>query len=129
MVNVQNQLICNSFADQTTFFNYGRSGLPCFLSVADRFNTKFGVPTRLRHPRLYKYEDINKIPNKVVVHTTGDVKEPIALYEDRGAVWMKKLKMWIENYKQYDIVQIGGKDDSPFERGSIDKEDYLFGIQ
>ena len=110
------------FADQTTFFNYGRSGLPCFLSVADRFNTKFGVPTRLRHPRLYKYEDINKIPNKVVVHTTGDMKEPIALYEDRGAIMDEEVKDVIaENYKQYDIVQIGGKDDSPFERGCIDK--------
>ena len=43
-----------AFANATTWHKYGRSGLPCFLSVADRFNTKFGVPTRLRHPRLYK---------------------------------------------------------------------------
>ena len=111
-----------SFANATTFFNYGRSGLPCFLSVADRFNTKFGVQTRLRHPRLYKYEDLPKIPNRVVVHTTGDVNEPIALYEDCGAVMQDQVMDVIaENYKQYDIVQVGGKDDVPFERGCTDK--------
>ena len=117
-----NVIDMQQFANATTFFNYGRSGLPCFLSVADRFNTKFGVPTRLRHPRLYKYEDLPKIPNRVVVHTTGDVNEPVALYEDRGAFLDDPVMDVIaENYKQYEIVQVGGKDDIPFERGCIDK--------
>ena len=116
------QIDMQKFADHTTFFPYGSSGLPCFLSVADRFNTKFGVPTRLRHPRLYKYEDLPKIPNKVVVHTTGDRNEPIALYEDSGALMNSEaMDVIAENYKQYDIIQIGGKDDTPFDRGSVDK--------
>ena len=109
------------FADHTTFFPYGRSGLPCFLSIQDRFNTKFGVNTVVRHPRLYKYEDAEIIPNKLVVHTTGDRNEPIALYEDCGAVMHEEVMDVIQkNYQNYDIIQVGGEDDNPFNRGCKD---------
>jgi hypothetical protein len=110
------------FADQTSFFHYGRSSLPCLLSVADRFNTKFGIPTRLRHPRLYKYEDLSQIPNKLVVHTQGDLNEPIALYEDTHALMTDDVMNVIqEKYDKYNIVQVGGKDDKPFGRKAKDR--------
>ena len=72
--------------------------------------TKFKI--YLRHPRLYKHEDITKINNQICVHltgiSTGTCPEYIA----------DQIKI---NYKDFNIVQIGKKEDKYFNQ-FIDKK-------
>ena len=75
---------------------------------------------KLRHPRLYRYEDEKIIPNKVVVHTTGKINRPnepeirYGLGEDATRSMSQNIIEQIaENYDGWDIYQIGGKNDTP----------------
>lgn len=57
----------------------------------------------LRHSRLYIYEDLETIHNKVCVHTTG--------VSTGGSLSDKIIERIKNNYRNYKIVQIGGKND------------------
>jgi len=85
---------------------------------------------RLRHPRLYIYEDVKRIPNRVVVHTTGsdrtkDGEAPFRANhgEDSPRVMSDEIIASIlKNYDAdtYELIQIGGKDDKPLGGHSKD---------
>lgn len=79
-----------------------------FRSGVERINQLFGIPTILRHPRLYKYED-NKTESKTLaVHVSGHTF---------GNINDKVIDQIAKNYSDYKIVQIGGVHDriTPFE--------------
>jgi hypothetical protein len=83
---------------------------------------------RLRHPRLYIHEDVDIIPNKIVVHTTGSDrtrdKEPaIRTSSGEDAVRVMSddvIANILRNYKDYQIIQLGGKDDKLLGGHSVD---------
>lgn len=82
-----------------------------YLSCGERQSIKFGFQkTFLRHPRLYKYEDVEINPKTVVVHTNGR--------SEGGVMPDKMIEQIAKNYKGYRIIQIGGNSDrqTPFER-------------
>lgn len=87
-------------------FGYG------FKSHAERFfdyyNKAYGTKFKdfkLRHPRLYAFEN-NKINfNRILIHTTGK-SERVPLSDEVIDHIEKK-------YKNYEIIQIGGKEDKP----------------
>ena len=74
---------------------------------------------KLRHPRLYIYEDLDIRPNKVVVHTTGSDRtkagepavRPWAGEDDVRILSDDILKAIQHNYRDYEIVQIGAVTD------------------
>lgn len=74
---------------------------------------------KLRHPRLYINEDIKINKNKIVVHTTGSDRSkfgeiPIRYNsgEDSTRVISDEIIAAIlNNYKDYEIVQVGSKND------------------
>lgn len=82
---------------------------------------------RLRHPRLYIYEDSRIKSNKVVVHTTGsdrtrDGEQAIRFSSGEDSVRIMSdevLDSIKKNYADYDIVQVGGKDDKPLGGSSV----------
>lgn len=93
---------------------------PTYLSIAERNCMAVGIPCVLRHPRLYKDEDIVPTGKQLILHTTGAWKPRAYLGEDRE----KKLSPAIiehilKTYKGYDIVQIGGAEDEKIP-GTID---------
>jgi len=83
----------------------------------------------LRHPRLYIYEDEVIQPNKIVVHTTGsdrtrDNEDAIRtnLGEDAERVMSDNvIAAILHNYKDYEIIQVGGENDVPLGGHSIDR--------
>jgi hypothetical protein len=83
----------------------------------------------LRHPRLYIYEDEKIQPDKIVVHTSGSDrtrdKEPAIRYssgEDSERYMSDEvIAAILENFRDYQIVQIGSKDDKPIGGHSIDR--------
>ena len=82
-----------------------------YLSAGERQCIKFGWPKcYLRHPRLYRYEDIEINPKTVVVHTNGR--------SEGGEMPDKMIDQITKNYKGWKIFQIGGNNDrqTPFER-------------
>lgn len=82
-----------------------------FKSHADRFFQcfnklyNFNIEPMLRHPRLYLYENEEIRPDRVIVHTTGK-SEIMPLNE-------KVIQAIQNNYKNYEIIQIGGYEDKP----------------
>lgn len=92
--------------------NFARGGFKShaerfFISFNNLFNTNYQNPI-LRHPRLYKYEDNEIVPNRVLVHTTGkSEKTPL---QDEIIEQIQRV------YKNYDVIQIGGINDkkTPF---------------
>lgn len=76
---------------------------------------------RLRHPRLYIYEDSETKPNKIVVHTTGSDRtrdnEPAIRTnsgEDSVRIFSDEVcDAILKNYKNFEIIQVGGVDDKP----------------
>ena len=79
-----------------------------FLSKSERWCYGFDLKTcYLRHPRLYIHEDSTIKNNQVVVHTTGKMK---GIFSD------KVIDQIQTNYKDYEIIQIGGVNDkdTPF---------------
>ncbi len=76
------------------------------LSPGERQTKKFGWPKSfLRHPRLYKYEDIEINPRTVVVHTNGK--------SEGGVMPDQMIDQIAKNYKGWKIFQIGGNNDRP----------------
>jgi hypothetical protein len=102
--------------------NLSTNGQTEFMCVNLGFND-----VRLRHPRLYLYEDSEIIPNKIVVHTTGSDrtrdKEPAIRTnsgEDQVRVMSDEVcSAILENYKNFTIVQVGGADDKPLGGHSV----------
>lgn len=78
-----------------------------FIWYNKEFKTNFQNPP-LRHPRLYIGEDKEINPNRVLVHTTG--KSEVTSISDEVIEGISK------NYKNYEIIQIGGVNDkkTPF---------------
>jgi hypothetical protein len=78
-----------------------------FAWYNETFKTNFQNPP-LRHPRLYIGEDKEISPNRVIVHTTG--KSEVVSISD------EVIEAIAKNYKNYDIIQIGGVNDkkTPF---------------
>jgi hypothetical protein len=74
-----------------------------------------------RHPRLYVHENLDIVPHKVVVHTTGSNRElrgeaaiRYRLGEDAVRVMSDQvIDAILRNYKDWLIVQIGATDDKP----------------
>ena len=92
-------------------------------------STLMGIPgIHLRHPRLYLHEDSEIIPHKIVVHTTGsdrtrlnEVNIRTHLGEDNVRVMSDEIiSAILKNYKNFKIIQIGGKDDKPLGGDTID---------
>jgi len=76
---------------------------------------------RLRHSRLYMYEDARIKPNKVVVHTTGsdrtrDGEQAIRYSSGEDDVRIMSddvISSILKNYADYEIIQVGGENDKP----------------
>jgi hypothetical protein len=85
---------------------------------------------RLRHPRLYIYEDMKQFPNRVVVHTTGadrtkDGESPFRANHGEDSIRTMSdevIASILKNYDSdtYEIIQIGGKEDKPLGGHSKD---------
>lgn len=78
------------------------------LAVSEFIFKPLGFKIDLRHPRLYKFEDIETIPNRICVHTTGK--------SSKFSLSDSVIEQIEKNYKGYEIIQIGGKNDkqTPF---------------
>lgn len=102
--------------------NLSTNGQTEYMCVNMGFND-----VRLRHPRLYLYEDAETIPNKIVVHTTGSDrtrdKEPAIRTnsgEDEVRVMSDEIcSAILQNYRNYTIIQVGGDGDKPLGGHSI----------
>lgn len=94
-----------------------------YMSVQMGFNL-----VKLRHPRLYIHENEKIIPNKIVVHTTGSDRtrdnEPAirkSSGEDSERIMSDEvIESILKNYEDYEIIQVGGKDDKPIGGHSKD---------
>jgi len=86
---------------------------PVFFSLADRTATIFKHVPFLRHPRLYRFEDLPTILNRLVIHTTGKRIPPnAAIGEDRPRVLPDEIIWHIrEAYRDYEIIQVGSSED------------------
>lgn len=91
--------------------------------------TSIGIENpKLRHPRLYIYEDLDQEPDKIIVNTSGSDRtrdnEPAVRYnfgEDRVRVLDQQIiDQILINYKNYRIFQIGSKADPPVGGHSVD---------
>lgn len=109
-----------SQAYQRMMINVATNGQTEYMCVNMGFND-----VRLRHPRLYVYEDLPTEPNKVVVHTQGSDRtrddEP-AVRHDSGedaerimsAAVLESIR---KNYQGWNIVQVGSESDVPLGAG------------
>ncbi|AMP02871.1 glycosyltransferase family 9 protein [Collimonas pratensis] len=98
-------------------------------SQSEYMCVNFGVSDPvLRHPRLYLHEDKKTIPHKVVVHTSGSDRtrdgEPAIRHasgEDEVRVMSDAvLGSILENYRDYELIQVGSPADKPLGGHSID---------
>lgn len=108
-------------ADQSTHHHYLRN-MPVFLSIADKYSQYFGLRCTLRRPRLYKYEDIERKRNKVVVATQGD-NQGLMLNETFPRILPDHvMEQILYNYRDCEIVQVGLINDKKFEgKNVVDK--------
>jgi hypothetical protein len=86
---------------------------PIYFSLAERTSGTFGHTAYLRHPRLYRFEDLPVIAKRLVVHTTGK-KTPVRsqLGEDRERVLSEDILGHLrERYHDFEIIQIGATTD------------------
>jgi len=87
---------------------------PVFFSIADRTARALRHVAYLRHPRLYAYEDLPIIPNRVVLHTSGKPNAPLwsNMGEDRIRVLSEEIIDHIKmRYSDYDLIQVGSRQD------------------
>jgi hypothetical protein len=87
---------------------------PGLFSHADRTASIFYHVPYLRHPRLYIYEDLKRISNRVVIHTTGNRRAPILTHEgeDQARILSEDILDHIrKTYRTWDLIQVGAKDD------------------
>lgn len=74
-----------------------------FWGVSHKACGMFGIPCTIRHPRLYRYEDEEIDPCRIVVHTNA--------ISEGGIMPDCYLEQVIARYKYYHIIQVGGKND------------------
>jgi len=86
---------------------------PVFFSQAERTSTIFNHVAHLRHPRLYRFEELPKLEKRVILHTTGSRMQPRReLGEDNFSVLSEEVIQHVrETYRGYEIIQIGLKGD------------------
>jgi hypothetical protein len=86
---------------------------PIFFSLAERTATIFKHVAYLRHPRLYRFEDLPRLEKRVVLHTTGKKIQPqTALGEDAFRVLSEEIIQHVlQAYRGYEIIQVGSKED------------------
>jgi hypothetical protein len=87
---------------------------PIFFSIADRTAGIFRHTAYLRHPRLYAYEDLPAITNRLVLHTAGKPGATVLSHmgEDHPRILSAEIIEHIRcRYRAYEIIQIGSKDD------------------
>jgi hypothetical protein len=86
---------------------------PVFFSQADRTSTIFNHIAYLRHPRLYRFEELVKLDKRVIVHTTGKRIPPCtAQGEDHFRVLSEEIIRHVRHaYRGYEIIQVGSKED------------------
>ena len=92
-------------------------------------STLIGIPgVPLRHPKLYIHDDSEIIPHKIVVHTTGSDRARLnevnirtnAGEDDIRVMTDETIDAVLKNYKNFKIIQVGGKDDKPLGGNTID---------
>lgn len=79
-----------------------------YLSTSERFfkNTEFSnFKINIRHPRLYKFEDLKIIPNRITIHTAGK--------SEGGTISDETMDQIAKIYSNFEIIQIGGASDKP----------------
>lgn len=111
-----------SWIDHREWVPDGRN-LPVALSKADDAFLRLGVGRIvLRHPRLYRFEDVPTVRNKVIVHAHSDSNEwPLPHYECRRRHLPEHVFARIrERYADCELVQIGGAGD-PLLEGVLDR--------
>jgi hypothetical protein len=86
---------------------------PIYCSLAERTSSIFHHTAYLRHPRMYRYEDLPMIKGRLVLHTTGKKVTPRAtLGEDRARVLSEEIIEHVrETYRDHEIIQVGARDD------------------
>ena len=86
---------------------------PVFFSLADRTASIFNYTAYLRHPRLYRYEDLPRLERRVVLHTTGKNIPPRTQQgEDAPRVLTPEIIEHVKAaYAGYEIMQVGSKED------------------
>lgn len=123
---VRNRIVKNNFpfqllADQSTHHTYLKN-LPILLSLPDKYCQYLGLKCTLRRPRLYRYEDIQKKRNKVVVATQGDLQGFMMNETSPRILPDHVLEQILFNYKDCEIVQVGLQRDKKFEgKNVVDK--------
>ena len=117
-VKVEKTIPLIALADRSTHHTYLRN-LPNFLSLPDKYCAYFGLECTLRHPRLYRYEDIERKPNKVIITTQG-ANQGLMMNETADRILSDEIIETIKlNYRNFEIVQIGLPTDK--DAGVIDK--------
>lgn len=108
-------------ADRSTHHTYLRN-LPVFLSIPDKYCSYFGLRCTIRRPRLYKFEDIERKPNKVILVTQGN-NQGLMMNESFDRILSDEIiSTIVENYKNFEIVQIGTiNDKKAYGKNIIDK--------
>lgn len=79
-----------------------------YLSIPERFCKCFRLNIACRHPKLYRYENEDKISKSICVHTNG---------KSTNDIMPSNIVDYInEKYKYHSIFQIGGNSDisTPF---------------
>jgi hypothetical protein len=94
---------------------------PVFFSLAERACSIFGHTDYLRHPRLYRFEDLPMLEKRVVLHTTGQLSDHLTgepsppksqFGEDQARVLSEEILEHVRRvYSGYEIIQIGSKQD------------------
>jgi hypothetical protein len=86
---------------------------PILFSLAERHASILGHTAYLRHPRLYRFEDLPLLRNRVVVHTTGKDLPPVVEHgEDRRRVLPEQVIEFVrDRYRDCEILQVGARDD------------------
>ena len=86
---------------------------PVFFSLAERTCSIFGHVAYVRHPRLYRFEDLPRLDKRLVLHTTGRAIAPQPAHgEDARRILSEEIIEHVRStYRDYEIVQVGSKDD------------------
>ena len=94
---------------------------PVFFSLAERTSSILGHVAYLRHPRLYRFEDLPRLERRVVLHTTGKKLPPVtAQGEDAPRVLSAEIIEHVRSaYRGFEIIQVGSRDD--VDAGVVDR--------
>jgi hypothetical protein len=90
---------------------------PIYFSQAERTCSIFGHAAYLRHPRLYRFEELPRLEKRIVLHTTGanyllSAPPTTSMGEDRQRVLPEEILDHVrKKYRGYEIIQVGSRDD------------------